>query len=309
MRILVTGGAGFIASHIVDAYIADGHDVTIIDNLVTGRKENINTKAKFYQMDIQDDKVQDIFEKQKIDLVSHHAAQMDVRRSVEDPVYDAKNNVLGMLNILQASVKTGVARFIFASSGGAIYGEQDTFPADEQHKTQPHSPYGITKLVGEKYLFFYALNYRLGYTVLRYANVYGPRQNPHGEAGVVAIFCKRLLAGEQPTINGNGEQTRDFVYVKDVVAAKVKALTRKDNEIFNVGTSRETTVNEVYRHLNHLTGAKKPEKYGAAKEGEQFRSVIDYGHAKKSMGWQPQYDLSQGLTETVEFFRRTCTKA
>lgn len=304
MNILVTGGAGFIASHIVDATIAAGHDVIIIDNLVTGREENINRKAKFYKIDIQDPAVLDIFKNHKIDIVNHHAAQMDVRRSVEDPIYDAKNNVLGMLNILQACVKTSVKRFIFASSGGAIYGEQDFFPADEQHKTQPYSPYGITKLVGEKYLFFYALTFKLGYTILRYANVYGPRQNPHGEAGVVAIFCKRLLSGEQPLIFGTGEQTRDFVYVKDVVAANVLALQHTENGIFNIGTSKETTINEVYAAIDHISNANKPAKYAPAKEGEQFRSVIDYGHAKKTMGWQPKYDLAQGLRETVDYFRK-----
>ncbi|MBN2357561.1 NAD-dependent epimerase/dehydratase family protein [candidate division KSB1 bacterium] len=303
MKILVTGGAGFIASHIVDAYIQAGHEVTVLDNLVTGKKENINPKAVFYHLDIQDAQVVDIFAKHRFDLVNHHAAQMDVRRSVEDPVYDARNNVLGMLNILQACVKTGVQRFIFASSGGAVYGEQVTFPADERHQTQPYSPYGITKLVGEKYLFFYALTYQLGYTILRYANVYGPRQNPHGEAGVVAIFCRRLLDGQQPIIFGNGEQTRDFVYVKDVVTANVKALDRKDNEILNIGTSTETTINEVYEHLNALIGAGMAQKHGPAKEGEQFRSVIDYGYAKKVLDWQPQYDLQTGLKETVAYFQ------
>jgi len=303
MNILVTGGAGFIASHITDAYLSAGHNVVIVDNLVTGRKENINPKAHFYQMDIQDEGLLDVFKKYSIEVVNHHAAQMDVRRSVEDPIYDAKNNVLGMLNLLQACAKTGVKKFIFASSGGAIYGEQDYFPADENHRTQPYSPYGITKLVGEKYLFFYALNYKLGYTILRYANVYGPRQNPHGEAGVVAIFCRRLMAGEQPVINGNGEQTRDFVFVRDVVAANVKALDRQPNEVFNIGTKRETTINEVYNEINRLTGAGKPAQYGPAKEGEQFRSVIDYGYAEKTMGWKPGYDLSAGLSETVAFFK------
>ncbi len=303
MKILVTGGAGFIASHITDAYIAAGHQVVVVDNLTTGRKENLNPKAVFYQMDIQDPKLLDVFKEQQIEVVNHHAAQMDVRRSVDDPIYDAQNNVLGFLNILQACAKTSVKRVIFASSGGAIYGEQDYFPADEKHQTQPCSPYGITKLVGEKYMFFYSQTYGFGHTILRYANVYGPRQNPHGEAGVVAIFCKRLLAGEQPVINGTGEQTRDFVYVGDVVDANLLALGQSSNDTFNIGTAREITINEVYRILNRLIGSNKPEKHGPGKEGEQFRSVIDPGHVTRMMGWKPRFTVEAGLQETVDYFQ------
>ncbi len=303
MKILVTGAAGFIASQIADAYISAGHEVVIVDNLSTGRVENLNPRATFYEMDIQDEKLLEVFQKHNIEVVNHHAAQMDVRRSVDDPIYDARNNVLGFLNILQASAKTGVKRVIFASSGGAIYGEQDYFPADENHKTQPCSPYGITKLVGEKYLFFYAQTYGLGHTILRYANVYGPRQNPHGEAGVVAIFCKRLLNGEMPLINGNGEQTRDFVFVGDVVNANLLALQQTKNDIFNIGTAKETTVNELYRAINRLTGAHQPEQHGPGKEGEQFRSVVDFRHAQQVLGWQPRVTLEQGLQQTVEFFK------
>ncbi len=303
MKILVTGGAGFIASQIADAYISAGHEVIIVDNLSTGRTENLNPAATFYHMDIQDPDLVNLFHNHQIDVVNHHAAQMDVRRSVDDPIYDAKNNVLGFLNILQACIKTGVKRVIFASSGGAIYGEQDFFPADESHKTQPCSPYGITKLVGEKYLFFYALTYGLGYTILRYANVYGPRQNPHGEAGVVAIFCQRLLNGEQPVINGTGEQTRDFVFVGDVVAANLRALQQTGNDIINIGTGREATINDVYRAINRITGANQPEEHGPGKEGEQFRSVIDFHHAQTVLGWTPRMDLQQGLLQTVAFFK------
>lgn len=304
MKILVTGGAGFIASQITDAYIAAGHQVAVVDNLVTGKRENLNPQATFYQMDIQDPELIEVFKRHQFDVVNHHAAQMDVRRSVEDPIYDARNNVLGFLNILQAGARTGVKRVIFASSGGAIYGEQDTFPADESHKTQPCSPYGITKLVGEKYLFFYSQTWGISHTILRYANVYGPRQNPHGEAGVVAIFCSRLLAGEEPVINGSGEQTRDFVFVADVVAANLLALAQTSNDTFNIGTGHESTINEVYRTLNTLIGSNKPEKHGAGKEGEQFRSVIDAGHAAKVLGWKPRYTLETGLHETVEFFKK-----
>jgi UDP-glucose 4-epimerase len=304
MKILVTGGAGFIASHIADAYIEKGHEVVIIDNLSTGRKENVNPRAKFIQIDIQDKALETIFKSEKFDLVNHHAAQMDVRRSVEDPIYDAQVNALGFLNILQNCVKHGVKKAIFSSSGGAIYGEQDYFPADENHKTQPYSPYGITKLIGEKYLFFYDLTYKLKYTALRYANVYGPRQNPHGEAGVVAIFTTRLLQGVQPIINGTGEQTRDFVFVKDVVQANLKALDRTESDVFNIGTAKETNVNQLYGMLKESVGSPFEEKHGPAKEGEQMRSVVDYRKAEQVLGWKPQHTLQAGLKETVEYFRK-----
>jgi UDP-glucose 4-epimerase len=302
MKILVTGGAGFIGSHIVDIYINSGHDVVIVDNLSTGSIENINSKAEFVRLDIQDQKIEQLFAKHRFDVVNHQAAQMDVRRSVTDPVFDAQNNVIGFLNILQNCAKYGIKKVIFASSGGAIYGEQDYFPADEKHKTQPCSPYGITKLVGEKYLFFYAMNYGLKYLALRYANVYGPRQNPHGEAGVVAVFSKMLLEGKQPVINGSGEQTRDFVYVKDVVRASLLGLDYHENNIINIGTGVETNINQIYQILSRLTNANRPEKHGQAKEGEQFRSVISYKTAQQVLGWTPSYQLEKGLTETVEYF-------
>ncbi len=302
MKVLVTGGAGFIGSNIVDAYIAAGHDVVVLDNLSTGRIKNLNKKAEFVQLDIQDD-LATLFSKHKFDIVNHHAAQMDVRRSVEDPIFDARTNVLGFINILQNCAKHGVKKVIFASSGGAIYGEQDYFPADENHKTQPYSPYGITKLVGEKYLFFYNLTYNLKYIALRYANVYGPRQNPHGEAGVVAIFTKKLLDGEQAFINGDGEQTRDFVFVRDVVKANVLALDYEQSDIFNVGTGVETNVNQLYQAINKATGKNMPEKHVPAKEGEQMRSVVDHSKIKSVLGWMQDYNLDQGLKETVEYFR------
>ncbi|MBN2001592.1 NAD-dependent epimerase/dehydratase family protein [candidate division KSB1 bacterium] len=301
MNILVTGGAGFIGSHIVDAYLGLGHHVVIVDNLSSGRKQNINKKADFYQMDIQDKGIRELFEKYRFKVVNHQAAQMDVRKSVQDPIYDAQNNVIGLLNVLQNCVAFSIRKVVFASSGGAVYGEQDCFPADEQHNTQPLSPYGITKLIGEKYLYFYKQNGGPDYVALRYANVFGPRQNPHGEAGVVAIFSKMLLSGDQPVINGTGEQTRDFVYVKDVVQANVLALEYPSSDIFNVGTGIETNVNQIYRAINQLTGANKPEKHGPGKEGEQFRSVISHVKIKKA-GWEPAYSVERGLTETVEYF-------
>jgi UDP-glucose 4-epimerase len=303
MKILVTGGAGFIGSHIADAFIAHGHQVTIIDNLVTGRRENVNAQAAFHQIDIGDAGVAEIFARGQFDAVCHHAAQMDVRRSVADPRYDAEVNILGTLNLLQQCQNTGVKKFLFASTGGAIYGEQVRFPADEEHPTWPASPYGISKLSCEKYIHFFAQNYGLRYVFLRYANVYGPRQNPHGEAGVVAIFCTRLLKGEQAVINGDGKQTRDYVFVGDVVRANLLALNYPENDYFNVGTGIETDVNTIYQRLNEAAGAGMPEQHGPAKEGEQLRSVLANDKARRLLDWQPKVSLADGLKETAEWFR------
>jgi UDP-glucose 4-epimerase len=303
MKILVTGGAGFIASHVTDAYLAAGHDVVILDNLSTGKRENINPKAKFYEMDIQDEKVKAVFAAEKFDVVNHHAAQMDIRKSVADPLYDARVNILGTLNLLQNSVESKVKKFIFVSSGGAVYGEQEQFPAPETHQTNPLSPYGVAKLTGEKYLYFYHTSYNLNFGVLRYANVYGPRQSPHGEAGVVAIFTTRLLNGENPTINGDGKQTRDYVFVGDVVQANVKLLNFAANAVFNIGTAQETDVNYIFDRLNAACGAQKPRIHGPAKKGEQLRSVVDFSQAKRLLGWEPQVALNEGLKKTVEFFK------
>jgi UDP-glucose 4-epimerase len=302
MKILVTGGAGFIGSHLADAFIAHGHQVTIIDNLVTGRRENVNAQAAFHQIDIGDAGVAEIFARGQFDAVCHHAAQMDVRRSVADPRYDAEVNILGTLNLLQQCQNTGVKKFLFASTGGAIYGEQVRFPADEEHPTWPASPYGISKLACEKYIYFFAQNHGLRYVFLRYANVYGPRQNPHGEAGVVAIFCTRLLKGEPPTINGDGKQTRDYVYVGDVVRANLLALNYPENDYFNIGTGVETDVNMIFQRLNEAAGAGMPEHHGPAKEGEQLRSVLANDKARRLLDWQPKVSLADGLKETVEWF-------
>ena len=304
MKILVTGGAGFIASHVADAFIAAGHDVVVLDNLVTGNKANINPKAKFIEMDIRDAKVKEVFASEKFDAVDHHAAQMDVRKSVEDPIYDAQINILGTLNLLESCKTYGVKKFIFASTGGAIYGEQDYFPADEQHPTRPLSPYGISKLTIEKYLFFYQTVHKLTPFILRYANVYGPRQNPHGEAGVVAIFATRMLKGGQPVINGDGKQTRDYVFVGDVVRANIGALNAKTPDCVNIGTGIETDVNELFNRLSRLTGSNVKEAHGPAKEGEQLRSVLLANKAKKILGWSPTVSIEQGLQETAEYFRQ-----
>lgn len=303
MKILVTGGAGFIASHITDAFIAEGHDVFVLDNLATGFEKNINPKAVFIKKDICDKSLNDLFEKEKFDVVNHHAAQMDVRRSVVDPAFDANTNIIGTINLLQNCVKTGVKKFMFASTGGAVYGEQSYFPADEKHDTNPLSPYGISKLAVEKYLYFYNKQYGLNYTVTRYANIYGPRQNPFGEAGVVAIFSTRLLNGEQPIINGSGLQTRDYVYVKDVVKANLTVLKDTDSEIFNVGTTIETDVNQLFHALNKIVGSNKKEIHGPAAAGEQMRSVITSDKMFKKFGWKPSTKLEDGLAETVDFFK------
>ncbi|GAB4327018.1 MAG: SDR family oxidoreductase [Calditrichia bacterium] len=303
MKILITGGAGFIGSNIADRYLELGHEVVIVDNLITGRRKNIPARATFYELDIRDKKLAEVFEKEKPDIVSHHAAQMDVRKSVADPIYDADVNVLGGLNLLQNSVQHKVKKVIFASTGGAIYGEQDYFPADEEHPLRPLSPYGITKLTTEKYLYFYNQTYGLTYTILRYANIYGPRQNPHGEAGVVAIFTQKILRGEQPIINGEGLQTRDYVFVGDVVKANELALQGGDNEIYNIGTGVETNVNELFREIVKRIGREVEEIHGPAKPGEQMRSVLTSEKIKKELGWEPAFTLEEGLSATVEYFK------
>ncbi len=303
MKVLVTGGAGFIASHIVDRYIADGHDVAIIDDLSSGKKENINPKAILYRLDIRDEGIDEVFGKERPDIVNHHAAQMDVRRSVSDPMFDADVNISGTLNILENCVRHGVKRFIFASTGGAIYGEQDYFPADEAHPERPLSPYGISKLAVEKYLFYYKAVHGLDYIALRYSNVYGPRQNPHGEAGVVAIFTGKLLRGEQPVINGDGAQSRDFVFVDDVADANMRALESAETGVFNIGTAVETDINLLFKTLVDIAGADCKAAHGPAKEGEQLRSVIDYKRAEELLGWRPAVSFDGGLKETVKFFK------
>jgi len=309
MNILVSGGSGFIASHIVDAYIALGHTVSVIDNLSTGRRENLNPKARFFEMDIRDAAaVKRVFAEGKYDVVNHHAAQIDVRRSVADPAFDASVNLVGALTLFEAAVAAGVRRVVFASSGGAIYGEQDVFPADETHPTRPISPYGVAKLATEQYLYYYAAAYGVCSVCLRYANVYGPRQNPEGEAGVVAIFASRMLAGAQPLINGDGKQTRDYVFVRDVANANILALSRTTPAILNVGTGVETDVNRLFASIRKAAGAVCEERHGEAKLGEQMRSVLDNRKIKNELGWAPSVSLDEGVALTVEFFRNRRTR-
>jgi UDP-glucose 4-epimerase len=304
MNILITGGAGFIASHIADAYITEGHNVVIVDNLSGGVLENINPKAVFYQLDIRSEKLEDVFQKEKIDIVNHLAAQMDVRRSVDDPKFDASVNVLGGLNLFESARKHSVKKIIFSSTGGAIYGEQDYFPADEEHPMRPLSPYGITKLCTEKYLFFYKAVYGIDHVILRYANVYGPRQNPHGEAGVVAIFCNKMLKGEKPFINGDGKQTRDYTFVGDVVKANLLALKHDGSAIYNVGTSIESDVNKLFYELRNHLNPSCPEQHAPAKAGEQQRSVISFKKIEQELGWHPTVQLDEGLRLTAEYFKK-----
>jgi UDP-glucose 4-epimerase len=304
LKILVTGGAGFIASHITDAFINEGHDVVVLDDLSSGFEKNVNPKAKLIIGDICDKElVEKLFKDERFDVVNHHAAQMDVRRSVKDPTFDANTNIIGTINLLQNSIKYNTKKFMFASTGGAVYGEQLYFPADEDHPTQPRSPYGISKLAVEKYLYFYNAEYGLNFTVLRYANIYGPRQNPFGEAGVVAIFTTKLLNDEQPVINGSGEQTRDYVYVGDVVKANLLTLNDNANEIYNVGTGVETNVNQLFHKLNSIINANKEEKHGPAAPGEQMRSVISSEKLFNKFAWKPSTNLDEGLKITVDFFR------
>ena len=308
MKIAVTGGAGFIASHITDAYIDAGHEVVIIDNLSTGKRENINPKAKFVEADLNDDLIKTLFAEEKFDIVNHHAAQMSIRISVDDPRFDANNNILGALNLFEAAKASGVKKIIFASSGGAIYGEQDYFPADEKHPTNPCSPYGIAKLTTEKYLFYYKEVFGIDYVALRYANIYGPRQNSMGEAGVVAIFADKMFAGEKAVINGDGTNSRDYVFVADVVKANLLALGDNVSGHFNVGTSIEHDVNFIFKTLKELTTAVTKEVHAEGKKGEQKRSVLSYEKFKTAHAWQPTVNFADGLITTVDYFRQNKLK-
>ena len=303
MKILITGGAGFIGSHIADAFLDEGHEVFVVDNLSSGKSTNIPSRAGFYQLDLRDSGLYRLFEAQRFDVLCHHAAQVDVRASVADPAVDVDINVQGLINLMEAGRRNGLQKVILASTGGAIYGEPDYVPQDERHLERPLSPYGINKLAGEHFLRFYSHTYGIPYVALRYANVYGPRQNAHGEAGVVAIFTEQLLSGRTPRIFGDGEQTRDFVYVGDVVRANVQALRYEKSGSFNIGTSVETSINQLYETLREITGFAGSAVHEAGKPGEQRRSLLDAGLAKKVLGWTPQVALKAGLEKTVTWFQ------
>lgn len=306
MKIIITGGAGFIASHIADSYITLGHKVVIIDNLSSGRIEYINKKAKFYEADIRNsDEVRKILQEVKPDIINHHAAQISVRNSVENPQNDANINILGLLNLLEEGKNIGIKKFVFASSGGVVYGEADQIPTPETYiPLQPLSPYGVTKLASELYLNYYFQTYKIPYVALRYSNVYGPRQNPHGEAGVVAIFSLKLLRGEKPVINGDGMQVRDYVFVEDVARANVKAIESDISGSYNIGTGIQTNVVQIFEKIKEVTYSSLEARHGPARTGEQKISCLDCAKAYQILGWKPQFEISQGLKKTVEFFQK-----
>jgi UDP-glucose 4-epimerase len=309
VRILVTGGAGFIGSHTVDALLAENsHDLAVIDDLSTGKRDRLSPRVRLHHADIRNtDEVRLVIDRERPEVLIHLAAQMDVRKSVAEPAFDAEVNIGGFLSLMEAGREKGLKRVIFASTGGAIYGEQEIFPCDEQHPTRPLSPYGVSKLSTEMYLFFYKEQFGIDYVALRYSNVYGPRQDPHGEAGVVAIFCGRMLAQQPCTIYGDGEQTRDYVYVGDVARANLAALNSPASGAFNIGTGQETSVNQLYNTLARIAVNRQPATYAAMRPGEQRRSVISPERAATELGWRPEVSLNDGLERTFQFFKSNST--
>jgi UDP-glucose 4-epimerase len=308
--VLVTGGAGFIASHVADAYLALGDEVWIVDNLSSGRRQNVPDGAEFLQIDIRDEEVRNLFREVRFDLVNHHAAQIDVRVSVLDPAKDAGINLLGLLNLTEAAIEVGTRRFVFVSSGGVVYGEPERIPTPETAPKLPRSPYGVTKLTGEQYLYYYRTIRGLEYIALRYSNVFGPRQDPHGEAGVVAIFCSRLLSGQPLTIFGDGEQTRDYVFVRDVVSANMLASELRleggeglDARAFNVGTGVATSVNQLADALEAVAGSAPGRNRQPERPGELRHSTLD-STLLRTQGWSPAFSLEDGLRETYEHIAR-----
>ncbi len=301
-KILVTGGAGFIGSHVVDQLLNKGFEVHILDNLSSGTAGNVPQGAIFHELDLRDPEIEALFQREQYPAIIHHAAQLDVRRSVSDPVFDADVNISGFLRLMEAGRKNGLKRVVFASTGGAIYGESEDLPQSETSLMQPESPYGITKLATEKYLHFYERVYGISSVALRYANVYGPRQGAYGEAGVIAIFIKKLLANEAPMIFGDGSQTRDYIYVGDVVNANLLALDSEESGIFNIGTGVETDVVTLLQKLQRLLQSDLEAVHAAARPGEVTRSALSYDHINKALGWEPQVSLDEGLKSTVEWF-------
>lgn len=305
MRIAITGGAGFIGSHIADAYVAEGHTVLVIDDLSSGRRDQVPSKATLVQADIRSPQAAQALADFKPEVLNHHAAQIDVRKSVADVGYDAEVNLVGLLNVVEAARRSGARRVVFASSGGAMYGVQSRFPADEHHPVAPISPYGVAKASGELYLQAFAAMYGLEWVALRYANVYGQRQNSAGEAGVVAIFSRRLLSGEPCAIYGDGSATRDFVHVSDVVRANVLALTTAHKGAVNIGTGVETSVNALYQEIARAAGSQLQARYEPGRLGDLARSSLDAAFAKTAIGWTPKVALAEGIAQTVNWFRAT----
>ena len=304
MKILVTGGAGFIGSHVADALLEAGHAVVVIDDLSSGRDQSLNPHVKFQKADIRDPGLEELFARERFDVVVHQAAKANVRESMQQPILYADVNVLGSLNLLELARKHGVRKFVYSSTGGAVYGEPQYLPVDEAHPINALDPYGASKHHVEHYLYLYRANYGLQYTVLRYPNVYGPRQDPYGEAGVVAIFTNRMLCRKPVTINGTGEQQRDFVYVGDIARANVLSLEKGDGEIYNIGSGRGTSINEIYDQLRELTEYPLQGTYGPPKLGEVYRIFLDARKAGQQLGWQATTRLHAGLARTVEYFRR-----
>jgi len=302
MKLLCTGGAGFIGSHISKAFLKDGHTVHIIDDLSAGKRENIPAEAVFHHLDIRSDAAAALMRQEQYDMLVHHAAQMNVRESVKHPREDASVNIDGLLNLLEAGREHGLQRVLFASTGGAIYGDPVYAPQDEEHPLCPVSPYGVSKLASEKYLDFYREEHGIPYVSLRYANVYGPRQNPAGEAGVIAIFIEQMLNGKAPTIFGDGTQTRDYIYIDDVVAINRAVMEYDGTHIFNVGTGEETSLNHLFEQIQAHTDPSIDNEYGPAQPGEQMRSVLDISRAKEELGWAPETDMAYGIGKTVEWF-------
>ena len=303
-KVLVTGGAGFIGSHVVDLFVSKGYEVVIVDDLSTGRVSNLNPAAKFYEIDIRDPKLRDIFDAERPDYISHHAAQMDVRRSVAQPLFDADVNILGSINVIECAKEFGIKHFVYISSGGAAYGEPERVPCVETDPINPICQYGASKHTVEHYLYMYYVNYGMNYTVLRYPNVFGPRQDPRGEAGVVAIFTGKMLLGEPVLINGDGEQTRDYVFVGDCARANYLAVTIDHAPgIYNIGWGLPTSVNQIFTGLAAITEYNQPAQHGPAKLGETRHIYLDASKARKDLGWAPTSTLEEGLRETVEYFR------
>jgi UDP-glucose 4-epimerase len=303
MRILVTGGAGFIASHVSDRLLSLGQQVAIVDNLSTGKRENLPAAAKFYEIDIRDKGLDSVFEAEMPQIVVHHAAHANVTESVRNPGYDASVNIGGSINLFECCVRHNVERVVFASTGGALYGEACYLPADEAHPIDPVSPYGVSKHSVEEYLYSYRQNHGLNYVVLRYPNVYGPRQNPHGEAGVVAIFSLQLLSGQQPTIFGDGGKTRDYCYVADIVDANVLALNSAQTGTYNLGRGIEISDLEVFETVQEAVGSQVEPLFAAVRPGEVEHIALDATKAEKELGWRWKVDLTGGIAEAVEFYR------
>ena len=310
MRILVTGGAGFVASHISESYLKEGHQVAIVDDLSRGKEENIPQGAHFYQLDILDPQLEEVFSREKPEVVNHHAAQIDVRKSLTDPTFDAKINILGTLSLLRWAQRYGTRQVIFASSGGTIYGEEGTFPLLEDVPPRPKSPYGLSKYVGECYLELYRALFGLDSVILRYSNVYGPRQDPMGEAGVVAIFCQNILEGKPVMVFGDGTQTRDYVFVSDVVEANLLALKAKGSHVLNIATQMEASVNELIHLLEDFSTQPFPRNDAPARPGELQRNCLAISRAQATLGWRPKVGLQEGLKETFRWFQQALrTKA